>query len=126
MNNEELKNENKSLKEFYNTNKMIQDLMAIYHKLVIKKDGSQEIMYSVGDVKKMLLEIEAWGYGRAEMFIHNGMCDICGGKGEVDRWNSYTGKKENPPFDKICCYKCGGDGKLPSKHYREEINKYKL
>jgi len=98
---------------------LIQDLMA--NKQKVKDDI---VYFDSIDVKSMLIDLESVGYARAELFIHNGMCDICGGKGQTDRWNSYTGQKENPPYDKICCWKCGGDGKLPAKCNRDKLGKY--
>lgn len=77
------------------------------------------IYYTAKDVEEMLCLIEASGYQRAEMDIFKGVCNICGGTGQIDRWNSFTNKIENPPFDKMCCWKCCGDGKLPAKCDRD-------
>ena len=34
--------------------------------------------------------------------------------------NPYIGKKYEPPFDKMLCWKCCGDGKLPAKCDRDK------
>ena len=88
---------------------VIQDLMAAHQINVVKSDGSVEYMYSVVDVKGMLLEMESRGYGRAEREIYNNVCNICNGDGKIDAWNSYTRKKEDW---RMCCWKCIGSGKL--------------
>jgi hypothetical protein len=89
-----------------------------------QKVNDGKVYFDPDDVKSMLMELESVGYTRAELFIHEGTCDICSGKGQIDRWNSYTGQKENPPYDKMCCWKCCGDGKLPAKCSRDKLGKY--
>jgi hypothetical protein len=105
--------------KYLNTSKLIEESMSFKRK---NKDGQS--YFDEKDVRDMMCKAESWGYSRAELFLCDGVCNICTGSGIVDRYDSFTGKIVEPPYEKMCCWKCCGDGKLPAKCSRHELEKH--
>ena len=93
----------------FRTEEIIRDLM-----------GSKQ-SFTPEEVRGMLLEIEACGFMRAELFFFEGKCYICKSTGNLEVRHWQTGE---PTGDSMICWACCGDGKWPHKCHREKYQKY--